>query len=305
MNRKQRKKMKSDMTHEIYVAENNEIIFKKLIYNPLLRILGMLILLIFSAVNHNRITKLAALTSNAIFSSEKILGHVTYYVILGTTVGICLIVSLASLIFKSRANLSNIVTLRKAYQIYTVYDFVVFVLSTFVCLFFIIMILITPCNISGSSMENTFQDGDRVLLWNIGYQPKDGDVIVFDSAKYTDQFSQEARFYIKRIVAKENDEIQYRQTTLRTGNLLVNDTYIETISISQYQQILDSIQVKLTYDKVKVPKDKILVLGDNRTPGGSHDSRYFGFIDESEVIGKVLFRFYPFTKIGNPNQNNR
>ena len=47
------------------------------------------------------------------------------------------------------------------------------------------------------------------------------------------------------------------------------------------------------------------MLGDNREPGGSRDSRAFGFIDEEEVIGKVLFRFYPFTKIGNPSPEYR
>lgn len=303
MNRRQKKKLKSDMTHEIYVAENNEMIFKKLIYNPLLRVLGMLILLIFSAFNFNRITKLAALTSNAIFSSEHVLGHITYFSILGGTIGICLFVSFFSIIFKAKADLSNIVTLRKAYQIYTVYDFVVFVLSTFVCLFFIIMILITPCNISGESMENTFHDGDRVLLWNIGYEPKDGDVIVFDSAKYTQNSSQETRFYIKRIVAKENDIIEYVPSKVNSGGLYVNNSYVESVTLGQYTMILNSIQMELTLGRVTVPKNKILVFGDNR--GNSSDSRVLGFIDESEVIGKVLFRFYPFNKIGNPNQNNK
>lgn len=304
MNRKQKKKLKSEMSHEIYIEENNEIIFKKLIYNPLLRTVGMLVLLIFSVVNHNRITKLAALTSNAIFSSEKVLGHITYYTILGVTIGICLIISLVSLILKFSADLADIKTLRKAYQIYSVYDFVVFVLSTFVCLFFIIMILVTPCNISGSSMENTYQDGDRVLLWNIGYSPEDGDVIVFDSAKYTDRSSAEARFYIKRIVAKEYDVITYVPQTLTTGSLFVNNNYIETVNRSQYNIILSSINLDYTL-KFPVPRNKILVFGDNRTPGGSHDSRSFGFIDESEVIGKVLFRFFPFSKIGNPDPNQR
>lgn len=304
MNRKQKKKLKSEMSHEIYIEENNEIIFKKLIYNPLLRIVGMLVLLIFSVVNHNRITKLAALTSNAIFSSEVVLGHITYYTILGITIGICLIISCLSLILKSSADLTDIKTLRRAYQIYSVYDFIVFVLSTFVCLFFIIMILVTPCNISGSSMENTYQDGDRVLLWNIGYSPEDGDVIVFDSAKYTDRASAEARFYIKRIAAKENDIITYVPQTLTTGSLFVNNTYIESISRYQYNTILSSINLNYTL-KFPVPRDKILVFGDNRTPGASHDSRSFGFIDESEVIGKVLFRFFPFTKIGNPDPNQR
>ncbi|MDE7263128.1 MAG: signal peptidase I [Anaeroplasmataceae bacterium] len=304
MNRRQKKKLKSEMSHEIYVEENNELIFKKLIYNPILRVFGMLILLIFSLVNHNRITKLAALTSNAIFSSEKILGHITYYIILGTTIGICVVISLGSFIFKSSASLTDIKTLRRAYQIYSVYDFVVFVLSTFVCLFFIIMILITPCNIAGNSMENTYHDGDRVLLWNIGYSPKDGDVIVFDSAKYVDQTSKESRFFIKRIVAKENDAVTYVVETMTTGSLYVNNEYVETISRSQYNILLRSLELDYRL-YFTVPKDKIMVFGDNRTPGGSYDSRAFGFIDESEVIGKVLFRFYPFTKIGNPEPNYR
>lgn len=304
MNKKQKKKLKTEMSHEIYIEENNELIFNKLIYNPLLRILGMLILLIFSAFNHNRITKLAALTSNAIFSSEVVLGHITYYTILGVTIGLCFVTSIISIIIKANTDMMDIKVLRKAYQFYSVYDFVVFVLSTFVCLFFIIMILVTPCNISGSSMENTYHDGDRVLLWNIGYSPSDGDVIVFDSAKYTDYSSAETRFYIKRIVGKENDIITYVPQTLISGSLFVNNTFIETISRGQYNIILSSIGLDYTL-KFPVPRDKILVFGDNRTPGGSHDSRAFGFIDESEVIGKVLFRFYPFSKIGNPDPNYR
>ena len=313
MNRKEKNKLKMDMAHEIYIEENNELIFKKLILNPLLRVLGMLILLIFSAVNHSRIVRLAALTSNAIFSSEHVLGHVTYYTILGVTMGICIMVSLVSLILRSSLDLSNIILLRRAYQIYTIYDFVVFILSTFVCLFFIIMILITPCNISGSSMEYTYQDGDRVLLWNIGYTPKDGDVIVFDAAKYLSNpnvdssgvaVSKETRFFIKRIMAKENDKVSYVPKSLGTGNLFVNDRFVENITRSEYNTMLESLSLGYTL-AFEVPKDKVMVFGDNRTPGGSHDSRAIGFIDESEIIGKVLFRFYPFSKIGNPDPDFR
>lgn len=302
MNKKQKKKLKSEIAHEVYVEENNELIFKKLIFNPLLRIMGLLILLIFSVVNHSRIVRLAALTSNAIFSSEHILGHITYYALLGITIGICLIVSFTALILKSTAKEADIILLRKAYIIYTVYDFIVFILSTFVCLFFIIMILITPCSISGDSMENTYSDGDRVLLWNIGYSPVDGDVIVFDSANYTDTYSRESRFYIKRIVAKEDDTISYNPLSLFSGEISVNGKYVETISRQSYNQILRSIGKDYLLN-FTVPKDKLLVFGDNRSV--SHDSRAFGFIDEKDIIGKVLFRFYPFTRIGNPDPDYR
>ena len=92
--------------------------------------------------------------------------------------------------------------------------------------------------------------------------------------------------------------------SLIEGNLFVNNTYVEKIRRTEYNVMLSSLEYSYTL-KFSVPKDKILVLGDNREPGGSRDSRAFGFIDEEEVIGKVLFRFYPFTKIGNPSPEYR
>lgn len=298
MNKKQKNEIKKNIENEEYIDQNNDLIFRKLIFNPLIRAMGMLILLVFSLINNQRIIRLAALTSHAIFANEHILGHVTYYVILGITMGGCLLISLGALIIKSNLDLSSITVLRRAYHFYSIYDMIVFVLSTFVCLFFIIMILITPCNISGSSMENTYHDGDRVFLWNIGYQPKDGDVIVFDSAKYTNQQSDESRFYIKRVIAKEGDKIEMKPSNLGGGYLFVNDTNVEYLTILEYQRIYQSIGLDYVLEFI-VPDNKVLVMGDNR--GVSVDSRRLGLIDESEIVGKVLFRFYPFNKIGNPD----
>ncbi|MDE5715083.1 MAG: signal peptidase I [Anaeroplasmataceae bacterium] len=317
MTKKEKKQLKEAIANEEYIDQNNELIFKKLIFNPLLRAGGLLILLIFSLINNERIKRLASLTSNAFFNSEHILGYRTYYTILGITIGLCFIVSLLSLIAKSNINLSSIKILRNAYQIYSIYDLVIFIFSTFVCLFFIIMILITPCNISGTSMHNTYEDGDRVLLWNIGYSPVNKDVIVFDSSKYapitnqqlydwetkklhTDYTSssseRESRFYIKRIIAKEKDEIRYDALS---HSLYVNEEFVENLNSFEMSRLLYSLKMDLTITEFQVPNNKVLVFGDNR--GNSTDSRVFGFIDESEIIGKVLFRFYPFTKIGNPS----
>ena len=49
-------------------------------------------------------------------------------------------------------------------------------------------------------------------------------------------------------------------------------------------------------DKIELGEDEYFILGDNRLI--SKDSRYFGPVTKSEIIGKVVFRLFPFNKIG-------
>ncbi|MEE0051226.1 MAG: signal peptidase I, partial [Acutalibacteraceae bacterium] len=56
----------------------------------------------------------------------------------------------------------------------------------------------------------------------------------------------------------------------------------------------------LSYDMtfpVTVPEGKLFVLGDNRNDSLDSRSTDIGFINENKVLGKVVFRFYPFDKI--------
>ena len=286
MKKSKKLELKNSLENNEYVLENNEFLFRKLMFNPLLRIGGMLILLIFSLLNNERIIHLAKITSNS---------PVTYYTVLGVTIGLCLPTSLAVVLAKPHLDMASISVLRTTYRIFSVYDLVVFILSTFVCLFFIVMILLTPCNISGNSMNNTFQDGDRVLIWNIGYQPVRNDVVVFDATDYSSASSQ--TFFIKRIIAKENDRIDYQVKDAHSGWLYVNDLYVQEVFKWEYENLYPE---GLSFsNSFLMPKDKILVMGDNRS--NSTDSRSFGLVDEKDIVGKVLFRFYPFQKIGNPS----
>ncbi len=168
-------------------------------------------------------------------------------------------------------------------------DLPIFVCYSFSILFFIVIFVFTPCNVSGDSMNDTYKDKDKVICSDLFYTPKKGDVIVFDSTKYTHT---NGDLYIKRVLATEGDILTYNSLE---NKLYINENPSLYVTYEQYMTIIAVNQEVEYKDSYTVPKNKLLVIGDNRRI--SYDSRYFGLIEKKDVFGKVLFRLYPF---GNP-----
>ena len=137
--------------------------------------------------------------------------------------------------------------------------------------------------IDGESMVPTLQNDDRVIVSQLFYTPKQGDIVVL-SVAISD------KPYIKRIIAMEGQKVDIN---FDTGKVWVDDTELN----EPYVNDLTFLQGNMTFPVV-VPEGKVFVLGDNRNR--SQDSRFsiVGFIDISSIIGHAIFRLLPVNSFG-------
>lgn len=151
--------------------------------------------------------------------------------------------------------------------------------------------LVQPFYVKGASMEPTFHDYEYLLIDEISYrvgQPQRGDIVVF---RYPEDKSQ---FFIKRIIGLPGETLdvtsdgRVQVTPVGPGSpVVLNETYLspslQTDCIKQYD-----CKFPLT-----LGVNEFGVMGDNRP--ASLDSRYFGVVPRSDIVGKAWVRVWPFS----------
>ena len=170
---------------------------------------------------------------------------------------------------------------RKQWKI--VYDAVATLETAVIILILLFSLVLRPAAVIGNSMLPNFSGGDRVACVHSFSGYERGDVIIISHATRKDES------IIKRVIAVGGDtvDIDFYKGTVSVNGQELDEPYVNT-------------PTNLSYDMtfpVTVPEGKLFVLGDNRN--GSLDSRStdIGFINENKVLGKVVFRFYPFDRI--------
>ena len=140
--------------------------------------------------------------------------------------------------------------------------------------------------VSGTSMNETLQDKDLLIISDLFYTPAQGDVVVFESKATTYE-----KPYVKRVIATEGQVIDYNPSTgeVRVDGELLYEDYITYKGMQRSHYEAD-----ITYP-FTVPEGHVFVMGDNRW--NSRDSRDIGPVDCRCIIGKVIFRVYPFDQI--------
>jgi len=142
--------------------------------------------------------------------------------------------------------------------------------------------LYSPIRVSGDSMVPTLNDGDIMILDKIGYKINGldrFDIVVVDY---------KGEKIIKRVIGLPGDHVEYKD-----DKLYINGKFLE----EEYKRKETSDFILEFLGENTIPKDKYLVLGDNRPI--SKDSRIIGLVDKSDIEGYTSLVLFPFSKIGN------
>ena len=160
---------------------------------------------------------------------------------------------------------------------------VVCVLVTFIRGFFLI-----PIQVTGSSMRNLLKPGDTVIMEKFSKINR-FDVIVFTRA--------DGSTLVKRVVGMPGEKVTVKGDKLYIDDKKVTEAFLadEKAADKSMLPFTSNFTLQELTNKDVLGKDEYFVMGDNRR--ASKDSRAFGPIKRSEILGKARFVYWPLTDL--------
>ncbi|MBP6005732.1 signal peptidase I [Candidatus Saccharibacteria bacterium] len=157
-----------------------------------------------------------------------------------------------------------------------------------------------PFSVSGHSMEPNISEGDYLIITKAeinlaklanhlgmeGYGIKRGDIVVL---KFP---SNPGRYFIKRVIGLPGERLVISQGKITIYNQQNPDGF----TLDEYY--IDQDQVTLGDQDVQITDDNFFVIGDNRSPNGSYDSRSWGLLPYQNIVGISRLRVLPSEHFG-------
>ncbi len=166
----------------------------------------------------------------------------------------------------------------------TIREYTILIGTSLLMVFFVRTFVAQPFVVNGASMEPTFHTNEYLIVDQLSYElgsPQRGDVIIFRYPLIP------SRFFIKRVIALPGETIK------------ITDTKVEIKRVGEEEFVaLEEPYIKFEkegYVETVLANDEYFVMGDNRL--ASLDSRSWGPLKESFIIGKAFVRLFPPSKI--------
>jgi signal peptidase I len=192
-------------------------------------------------------------------------------------------------------------------RVRSVIEWVVVIVGALIVALLIKTFLIQAFFIPSSSMVPTLHIDDRVLVNKLSYKLHDvhrGDIVVFErpaheGATITTEGGNGAREeddvkdLIKRVIGLPGDEVVIKENAVWINGERLDESYLPpgttTTNRGDWQDCTDQ-------QPCEIPDDSVWVMGDNR--GSSADSRYFGPVEENDIVGRAFLRIWPLGDFG-------
>ncbi len=166
----------------------------------------------------------------------------------------------------------------------TAREYALLIGTSLLMVFFVRTFIAQPFVVNGSSMEPTFHTNEYLIVDQLSYEisePHRGEVIIFKYPLIP------SRFFIKRVIALPGETIRIKGTKVEIKEIGAADFYTLDEPYIEFEKESD---VEIT-----LANDEYFVMGDNRL--ASLDSRSWGPLKKSFVVGKAFVRLFPPSKI--------
>lgn len=168
----------------------------------------------------------------------------------------------------------------------------------------LILFVFQSYQVDGPSMEQTLHNNDRLIVWKAArtwsnitgnqYVPNRGDVIIFNEpglANYTTSPGENKQL-IKRVLGLPGERVVVKDGVVTVYNQEHPDGFQPDATLAYGKQV--SIPETNGDVDVTLASNELFMCGDNRP--NSLDSRYFGPIKTSQIVGKLAVRILPLSK---------
>lgn len=163
-------------------------------------------------------------------------------------------------------------------------DWLKTICKTFIMVILVFTFVARTARVEGGSMEPTLIENDFLVLWSLGYNPAQGDIIAANCDGL-------GKVIVKRIIAVGGQEVNI---DFAAGKVYVDG---ELFEVNGIPNVTTDPESNYKYP-IHVPEGKYFVMGDNRQASTDSRSSFVGFIDRDDILGKAVLRVYPLEKFG-------
>ncbi len=177
-----------------------------------------------------------------------------------------------------------------------VYDYVETFCYALALMMILFLFVFRYVSVDGDSMRDTLHNRDKLIISNLFYTPKTGDIVVISPESHGD----DEEPIIKRVIATGGQEvyIDYVNWEVYVDGVKLDEPYID--SMRREMQRIYGDDVTMSYTNVDkytetftVADGHVFVMGDNRNNSKDSRSREYGEMGENRILGRVIVRLTP------------